>query len=68
MQGRRDARFIYLTWGTFADGTFTMFRRAKLMLDDVPLGADEVTVEVHLTDETGMPRCARLSAPALRVL
>ena len=68
VQGRRDARFVYLTWGTFADGTFTMFRRAKLMLDDLPREADEVTVEVHLTDETGMPRCARLRTPALRVV
>jgi hypothetical protein len=59
VQGRRGARFVYLTWGTFADGTFTMFRRAKLMLDDLPREADAVTVEVHLTDETGMPRCAR---------
>ena len=38
-----------------------MFRRAKLMLADVPdpRGA-VVTARVDLTDEPGMPRCARL--------
>ena len=42
-----------------------MFRRAKLMLADVP-DADVVRAVVHLTDERGMPRCARLrAAPAL---
>jgi hypothetical protein len=68
VQGRKGDRFIYLTWGTVADGTFTMFRRAKLMLADLPEDMDDVTVDVHLTDETGMPRCARLSAPAMRVV
>jgi hypothetical protein len=29
---------------------------------------DVVTVDVHLTDETGMPRCARLSAPVVRIV
>ena len=68
VQGRKSDRFIYLTWGTFTNGTFTMFRRAKLTLADLPEGLDEVTVDLHLTDETGMPRCARLSAPALRIV
>ena len=32
MQGRPGARFIYLTWGEVVeDGSFAMFRRAKLM-------------------------------------
>ena len=44
-----------------------MFRRAKLVLADVPLDGDEVIVEVDLTDLDGMPRCARLPATALRV-
>jgi Family of unknown function (DUF5990) len=68
VHGRKGARFVYLTWGSCADGTFVMFRRAKLMLDDLPQGTPEVTVEVDLTDETGMPRCARLSTPALRIV
>ena len=67
VQGRKGARFVYLAWGTYTDGTFTMFRRAKLTLADLPQGAEEVTVEVHLTDDRGMPRCARLSAPALHI-
>jgi hypothetical protein len=34
VQGRRGERFLYLTWGDVADdGSFEMFRRAKLMLD-----------------------------------
>ena len=68
VHGRKGERFVYLTWGTYTDGTFTMFRRAKLMLADLPRGAEEVTVEVHLTDDRGMPRCARLSTPALQVV
>ena len=67
VQGRRGERFVYLTWGTGSGEDFTMFRRAKLMLTDLPAAADEVTVDVHLTDEAGMPRCARLSPPAIAV-
>ena len=67
VQGPKGGRFIYLTWGTMADGSFRMFRRAKLMLNELPHGAEEVTVNVHLTDEAGMPRCARLKADALHV-
>ena len=67
VQGRKGDRFVYLTWGTVDDGSFTMFHRAKLMLADLPVDAQEVVVEVHLTDERGMPRCARLRPPALQV-
>jgi hypothetical protein len=67
VQGRKGDRFIYLSWGTYSDGTFSMFRRAKLMLGDLPDGVDEVIAHVHLTDDAGMPRCARLSAPAVRI-
>ncbi len=36
VQGRRGDRFVYLTWGNVGpDGSFAMFRRAKLMLADV---------------------------------
>jgi hypothetical protein len=34
-----------LTRGTVQDGRFTMFRRAKLMLADLPTDADQVTVD-----------------------
>ena len=66
VQGRRGERFVYLTWGEGDASSFAMFRRAKLMLADVPdPDADVVTATVDLTDECGMPRCARLRAPAL---
>jgi hypothetical protein len=68
VQGRRGDRFVYLTWGTMAGGSFEMFRRAKLMLGDLPAASGErveVVADVHLTDDHGMPRCARLRAPAL---
>jgi hypothetical protein len=68
VQGPKGDRFVYLTWGTYTGGAFTMFRRAKLMLADLPRGAAQVTVEVHLTDDAGMPRCARLRAPAVRIV
>ena len=67
VQGRKGERFVYLTWGTVDDGEFTMFRRAKLMLADLPEGVGEAVVEVDLTDERGMPRCARLRPPAIRI-
>ena len=75
VHGGRGERFAYLTWGSTASGSFEMFRRAKLMLGGVPAlasssrgagtGTVGVTARVHLTDECGMPRCARLCPPAL---
>jgi len=72
VQGGPGARFVYLTWGDVAeDDSFTMFRRAKLMLADLePLIAGagdtrQVIARVDLTDECGGPRCARLRPPAL---
>ena len=67
VQGRKGERFVYLTWGTVLGDSFTKFRRAKLMLADLPVDADEVTVDVDLTDEDGMPRSSRLRPPALRI-
>ncbi|MCW2835348.1 MAG: hypothetical protein JWN68_3301 [Nocardioides sp.] len=58
VQGKRGERFIYLTWLEGPDAT--MFRRAKLMLAGAP-EAPSVTAHVNLTDEWGLPRCARLS-------
>jgi len=65
VQGRKGERFVYLSWGTVEAGNFSMFRRSKLMLDLLPAGADQLTVELALTDEHGMPRCARLPLSAL---
>ncbi|MGW1977439.1 DUF5990 family protein [Streptomyces sp. NPDC001889] len=66
-QGRRGARFVYLTWGELPPGgEFTMFRRAKLFLADLPPGAaDGGTAEtvLGLTDDQGLPRCAGLRPP-----
>jgi hypothetical protein len=73
VHGRRGDRFAYLTWGSTATGSFEMFRRAKLPLERVPQLLDDpsagdldgVTARVDLTDADGMPRCARLAAPAV---
>lgn len=74
IRGQRGERFVYLTWGDVgAGGTFTMFRRAKLMLADVEalFGAagppEQVVASVDLTDGRGGPRCARLRPPALQL-
>jgi hypothetical protein len=73
VQGRRGERFLYLTWGDVKDdGTFAMFRRAKLMLDRIDPAlvaraeaAGELVADVVLTDEHGCPTCARLDPPYL---
>jgi hypothetical protein len=71
VQGGRGDRFVYLTWGTVDEnGSFAMFRRAKLMLADLaPFIEDavdtRVIARVDLTDDRGGPRCARLKPPAL---
>ncbi|GHD19328.1 hypothetical protein GCM10010313_50330 [Streptomyces violarus] len=71
VQDRLGRRFIYLSWGTVDEsGTFTMFRRAKLMLDVIP--ADVLTAAARaglligrlgLTDAQGGPLCARVEPP-----
>lgn len=72
VQGRRGERFVYLTWGNVGvDGSFTMFRRAKLILADLErfvsgVGPDcQVTATIDLTDDWGGPRCARLRSSAV---
>lgn len=73
VQGRRGDRFIYLTWGEVgADGSFEMFRRAKLMLNRIDLDvvraarvADHLMARVDLTGGDGGPRCARVDPPAI---
>jgi hypothetical protein len=75
VHGTRGERFLYLTWGNVgAGGSFTMFRRAKLMIADIEpemLAAaardDGVLVaSLSLTDERGCPRCARVKPPVIR--
>jgi hypothetical protein len=73
IQGGPRGRFVYLSWGTVeTPGTFTMFRRAKLMLNAV---ADEVLEaavasgvlvgHVGLTDARGNPLCAAVRPPLI---
>ena len=74
VQGRRGQRYLYLTWGDVgADGSFAMFRRAKLMLDAIDPRlvraaeqADRTLVgEICLTDRRGGPICAQVKPPDL---
>ena len=67
-QGRPGQRFIYLSWGDLsADGTFTMFRRAKLKLPSIPGSIAHALVEggtvraaLDLVDAHGLPLCASI--------
>ncbi|KUO15398.1 monooxygenase [Streptomyces dysideae] len=71
VQDRLGRRFIYLSWGTVDDsGVFTMFRRAKLMIDAIPADVlaaaarDGLLVgRLGLTDAGGNPLCARVLPP-----
>jgi Family of unknown function (DUF5990) len=73
IQGKRGDRFLYLSWGTVADGGFTMFRRAKLMLSAVDAStirrADRaghrLVGRLGLTGGDGGPRCAAVRPPAI---
>jgi hypothetical protein len=75
VQGKRGARFLYLTWGNVrSDGSFARFRRAKLMVSDIDRKLLEAAVEadgqlvavIALTDDRGGPVCARVRPPAIR--
>lgn len=65
VHGRPGKRFMYLSWGTLGDdGSFQMFRRAKLWLEhlgDEAAGADTVEGRVGLTDPAGGPLCGGLA-------
>ncbi len=68
VQGRRGERFVHLTWSTVEGEEFTVFRRAKLMLDDLPAALRSehaVVVEIPLRQEDGSPRCARVPSQLL---
>jgi hypothetical protein len=73
VQGRSGGRFVYLSWGTADDsGAFTMFRRAKLMLDAVPAGVLDTALRegllvgrLGLSDVHGRPLCARVVPPRI---
>ena len=68
VHGRGAERFIYLSWGEVIDGSFLMFRRAKLQLDGLDAAAcDGHTIEAHvqLSDECGWPLCASVRPPRI---
>jgi hypothetical protein len=74
LSGRPHERFIYLSWGSLAeDGTFAMFRRAKLWLDRLDRDVVEVAREsgllvgeLGLSDARGHPLCASVRPPLIR--
>lgn len=73
VHGKRGERFLYLTWGDVGtDGSFDMFRRAKLMLNRIEpkvvqdaVHTGRMRARIDLTDGCGGPRCARVDPPAL---
>jgi hypothetical protein len=73
IQGPPGGRFIYLSWGTVDDARgFTLFRRAKLWLDAIPVTVIENALELGLlvgrlglTDRQGNPLCAGVRAPLI---
>jgi hypothetical protein len=73
LQGGPGRRCVYLSWGVVDDsGAFTMFRRAKLMLDGVPSEVLHHAVDrgaligrIGLTDDNGHPRCAAVRPPLI---
>ncbi|WP_328315913.1 DUF5990 family protein [Streptomyces sp. NBC_00388] len=71
IQDRFGGRFVYLSWTTAGpDGTATMFRRAKLMLDAVgpevleaAVRSGRLTARLRLTDAAGQPLCGAVRPP-----
>ena len=75
VQGRRGGRFVYLTWGEVGPGGgFAMFRRAKLLLGDIPggqlreavAGGGALRARLALSAPDGSPRCASVRPPDVR--
>jgi len=76
IQGGPGGRFIYLTWGVVdGEGSFRMFRRAKIWLDGVPPAVMAVACEtgrltgrIGLADGKGWPICAAVRPPRIEWL
>lgn len=74
IQGPPGGRFIYLSWGSVdAEGVFSMFRRAKLLLADVPADimaaaptSGVLVGRLRLTDANGQPLCASVRPPQIQ--
>lgn len=64
VQGRRGERFVYISWGLGDEpDEFHMYRRAKVMLDEIPaslLGGDAIVATIDGTSADGGPVCARV--------
>ena len=73
VEGRPHERFIYLSWGSVsADGSFDMFRRAKLWLDAIDPGvldaarrSRRLVGRLGLSDTKGEPLCASVRPPRI---
>jgi hypothetical protein len=72
IQGPPGGRFIYVTWGTVDDRSFTLFRRAKLWLNAIPptvvnsaLALGLLVGRLGLTDRKGNPLCAAVRPPLI---
>ena len=73
IQGPPGGRFIYLSWGAGEGaGSFTMFRRAKLMFDAISPAVIESAADLGLlvgrlglTDGKGHPLCAAVRPPLI---
>jgi hypothetical protein len=74
VHGKRNERFLYLTWGDRPPGgDFTMFRRAKLHLSCLPpdlvsraaAPGHHLVARLSLTDGRGGPRCASVRPPEI---
>lgn len=74
IQGASGNRFIYITWGAIDTADrFTMVRRAKLWLADVPSDVMEAACtggmlvgSLRLSDDEGGPICASVRPPRIR--
>lgn len=74
-KGTPAERFFYLSWGVKnADGSLTVFRRAKIHLSHLQWSAveqaidsgRELSVTLSMTDKRGGPRCASIRGEGLR--
>lgn len=72
VQGRPGGRFVYLSWGTFQEGTFSMFGRSKLLLSEVDAttlaaatASGMLVGQFGVLDERGRLRMAAVKPPAV---
>jgi hypothetical protein len=75
VQGKRSARFVYLTWGGVdVEGSFEMVGRLKIQLsaldDDMLVAAQKpgsiLEGSLSLSDDNGKPVCGSLSPDRIR--